>query len=57
MYKALEDINSIKEFDKNYNAIETNREILDNKPIEWYKSAIYDSDNKTLYYYYRHYEK
>lgn len=45
------------EFDKNYNAIETNREILDNKPIEWYKSAIYDSDNKTLYYYYRHYEK
>ena len=45
------------EFDKNYNTIETNREILDNKPIEWYKSAIYDGNNKTLYYYYRHYEK
>lgn len=45
------------EFDKNYNTIETNREILDNKPIEWYKSAIYDSNNKTLYYYYRYYEK
>ena len=37
--------------------IETNREILDNKPIEWYKSAIYDRDNKILLYYYRHYEK
>lgn len=45
------------EFDKDYNTIETNREILDNKPIEWYKSAIYDSNNKILYYYYRHYEK
>ncbi len=47
----------IIEFDKDYNTIETNREILDNKQIEWYKSAIYDGNNKTLYYYYRHYEK
>lgn len=45
------------EFDRDYNTIETNREVLDNKKIEWYKSAIYDSDNKILYYYYRHYEK
>ena len=45
------------EFDKNHNTIETNREILDNKPIEWYKSAIYDGNNKILYYYYRYYEK
>ena len=47
----------IIEFDKDYNTIEINQEILDSKKIEWYKSAIYDSDNKTLYYYYRHYEK
>ena len=45
------------EFDKDYNTIETNREIINNKPIEWYKSAIYDGNNKILYYYYRHYEK
>ncbi len=45
------------EFDKDYNTIETNREILDNKPIEWYKSAIYDTDSKTLYYYYKYYQK
>lgn len=45
------------EFDKDYNTIETNREILDNKPIEWYKSAIYDGYKKVLYYYNRCYEK
>lgn len=45
------------EIDKDYNIIETNRNILDNKKIEWYKSAVYDSDNKTLYYYFKHYEK
>ena len=45
------------EFDKDYNTIETKREILDNKTIEWYKAAIYDTDSKTLYYYYKHYQK
>lgn len=35
--------------------IETNREVLDNKELEWYESAIYDTDNKILYYYYEHY--
>lgn len=45
------------EFDKDYNTIETKREVLDNKKIEWYKSAIYDCDNKILYYYCRYYEK
>lgn len=45
------------EIDKEYNIIETNRDILDNKKIEWYKTAIYDSNNKILYYYCKHYEK
>ncbi len=45
------------EFDRNYNIIETNRAVLDNKKMEWYVSAIYDSDNKILYYYNRHYQK
>ena len=47
----------LMEFDKNYNTIETNQEKLDDKPIEWYKSAIYDTDSMTLYYYYKHYQK
>ena len=45
------------QFDRDGRIIETNREVLDNKGLEWYESAIYDSDNKILYYYYRHYEK
>ena len=45
------------EIDKDYNIIETNRDILDNKKIEWYKSAIYNNDNRILYYYCKHYEK
>ena len=45
------------EIDKDYNIIETNRDILENKKISWYRSAIYDSNNKTFYYYCKHYEK
>ena len=45
------------EIDKNYNIIETNRNLLDNKKIEWYRTAIYNSSNKILYYYSKHYEK
>ncbi len=47
----------IVEMDKDYNIVETNRDILDNKKIEWYKTAIYNNENKVLYYYYKHYEK
>lgn len=46
-----------KEIDKDYNIIETNRDILDNKKINWYKTAIYNSNKKILYYYCKHYEK
>ena len=45
------------EIDKDYKIIETNRDILDNKKIEWYKTAIYNNDSKILYYYCKHYEK
>lgn len=37
--------------------VETNRDVLDNKELEWYESAIYDTDNKILYYYYEHYSR
>ena len=37
--------------------IETNRDILDNRGLRWYESAVYDSDNKILYSYYEHYSR
>ena len=37
--------------------VETNRNVLDNKELEWYESAIYDIDNKILYYYNEHYSR
>ena len=45
------------EIDKEYNIMEENRDILDNKKMDWYKSAIYDNDKRILYYYCRHYER
>lgn len=45
------------EYDRTGVVIETNRNVLDNKGIQWYDSAIYDSDNKVLYNYYVFYER
>ena len=47
----------LKEYNREGFVIETNRDVLDNKNIKWFESAIYDSDNKVLYMYYIFYEK
>lgn len=47
----------LEEYNREGFVIETRRNILDNKEIKWYYSAIYDSDNKVLYTYYIFYEK